>query len=68
MHVLWDKTSDLLHSLLIKDKCWQHILFDFKFFSLNKKDFDNIFVIVDYFEKSAFSLLCKKTVTAAQTA
>ena len=68
MHILWDKISDLLHSLLIEDKCWQHILFDFKFFLLNKKGFDNIFVIVDHFEKRAFSLLCKKTVTAAQTA
>ena len=36
-HVPWDKTSDLLHSLPIEDKCWQHILFDFKFFLLNKK-------------------------------
>ena len=67
-HVLWDKTSDLLHSLLIEDKCWQHILFNFKFFPLNKKGFDNIFVIVNCFEKRAFSLPCKKTVTVAQAA
>ena len=67
-HVLWDKTSGLLHSLLIEDKCWQHILFDFKFFLLNKKCFDNIFVIVDHFEKRVFSLPCKKTVTVAQAA
>ena len=67
-HVPWDKTSGLLHSLLIEDKCWQHISFDFKFFPLNKKRFDNIFVIIDHFGKMTFSLLCKKTVTAAQAA
>ena len=67
-HVLWDKTSDLLHSLLIEDKCWQHVSFNFKSFSQNKKGFDNIFVVVDCFEKRAFSLSCQKTVTAAQAA
>ena len=38
MHILWDKISDLLHSLLIEDKCWQHVSFNFKTFSLNKKE------------------------------
>ena len=68
MHVLWDKISDLLHSLLIEDKCWQHVSFDFKFFSQNKKGFDNIFIVVDHFEKRAFLLSYQKTVTAAQVA
>ena len=68
MHVLWDKTSDLLHSLLIEDKCWQHVSFNFKSFSQNKKGFDNIFIVVDHIEKRAFSLSCQKTVTAAQAA
>ena len=67
-HVPRDKTSGLLHSLPIGDKCWQHISFDFKSFLLNKKGFDNIFVVVDRFGKRAFSLPCKKTVTAAQAA
>ena len=65
IHIFWDKTSDLLHSLLIEDKCWQHISFNFKIFSLNKKSFDNIFIVVDCFKKRVFSLSCKKTVTAA---
>ena len=66
MHISRDKTSELLHSLSIRDRCWQHISFNFKSFSLNKKGFDNIFVVVDHFEKRVFSLSCQKTVTAAQ--
>ena len=67
-HVPRDKTPGLLHPLPIGDKCWQHISFDFKSFPLDKKGFDNIFVVVDRFGKRAFSLPCKKTVTAAQAA
>ena len=67
-HVPRDKTSGLLHPLPIEDRCWQHVSFNFKSFPLDKKAFDNIFVVVDHFGKRAFSLPCQKTVTAAQAA
>jgi hypothetical protein len=44
------------------------VSFDFKSFPKDKKGYDNVFVVVDRLGKRAFSLLCKKTVTAAQAA
>ena len=67
-HISRDKTSDLLHLLLIEDKCWQHISFNFKSFLMNKKEYDNIFMIINHFRKRVFSLPCNKTVTAVKAA
>ena len=68
IHVFKDKILDLLHLLSIEDKYWQYIFFDFKSFPIDKKGYDNIFVIIDRFGKKTFLLFYKKTVIAVQAA
>ena len=66
IYVFKDKISGLLYLLFIKNKYWQYISFDFKSFLIDKKGYDNIFVIIDRFRKKAFLLFYKKTITAVQ--
>jgi len=42
-----DKTLGLLHPLLIGERCWQYVSFDFKSFLIDKKGFDNVFMVIN---------------------
>ena len=62
--ILWDKTSESLHSLLIPDWPWQHVTMNYKSQLRDKHEFNNIFMIVDCLFKQSICTLCHKTVTA----
>ena len=59
-----DKIPGFLKFLSISDYSWQYIIIDFKSMPPNKKGYDIIFVIIDYFSKQAVFLPYYKTVTA----
>jgi hypothetical protein len=63
-HLPRDKTPGLLKPLPIGERCWQHVSFDFKSFPKDKQGYNNVFVVVDRLGKRAFSLPCKKEVSA----
>ena len=63
-----DRPLGLLQPLQVPDRCWQHVLFDFKSFLVDRHGFNNLFVIVDRLRKRAFLIPCKDTVTAAEAA
>jgi len=46
-HIPHNKTPGLLHPLPISERCWQYISFDFKSFLIDKKGFNNVFIVVN---------------------
>jgi len=67
-HVPQDKTPGLLHPLPIRERCWQHVSFDFKAMPKDRNGNDNVFVIIDRLGKRAFSLPYTREATATTAA
>ena len=67
-HVPRDKTPGLLKPLPIPDRPWQHISMDFHEVPKDSKGYDMVLVIVDRFAKRPFSIPCRKTIDAPETA
>ncbi len=63
-----DKTPGLLKPLPIPDRPWQHVSMDFHEMPPDRDGYDTVMVIVDRLGKRAFSIPCKKTITAKETA
>jgi len=63
-----DKTPGFLHPLPILDKPWQYVIIDFKNFSINKNEFDNVYVVIDRLFKQTISISCQKTVLTEEMA
>jgi transposase InsO family protein len=63
-----DRAPGLLQPLPIPDRPWQHIAMDFKSFPKDKYGNDMIYVVVDRLGKRAYSIPCKKTITAKDMA
>ena len=68
VNVLWDKTPESLHSLLILNWPWQHVTMDYKSQPRDKHEFNNIFMVVDCLFKQLICTSCHKTVTAEDIA
>jgi hypothetical protein len=62
------KPAGLLQPLPIPERVWQYIIIDFKLFPSNQNGYDAILVVVDRLGKRFFSLLTRKTCTAAELA
>jgi hypothetical protein len=62
------KPAGLLQPLLIPERVWQHITMNFKLFPPDQNDYDAILVVIDRLGKRFFSLLIRKTCTAAELA
>lgn len=63
-----DKTPGLLNPLPVPDRPWQHILMDFHEVPKDRTGNNIVLVIIDRFGKRAFSIPCKKTIDAPETA
>jgi len=57
-------TSKLLQLLLIFERLWQYILMDFKNYSLSKKGFNAILIIINYLRKRPILIFCYKIIIA----
>jgi hypothetical protein len=62
------KPAGLLQPLPILERVWQHITMDFKLFPPDQDGYDAILVVVNRLGKRSFSLLTRKTCTAAELA
>ena len=63
-----DKTPGLLKPLPIPERPWQHVSMDFHEVPTDRNGQDIVLVIVDRLGKRPFSIPCKKTVNAKETA
>jgi hypothetical protein len=63
-----NKKPGFLHPLLVPDRPWQYVTYDFKSFPKDKHGYDMIYVVIDKLNKQSICTLCYKNVTARDIA
>ena len=63
-----DKTLGLLKPLLILKHPWQHIFIDFHKLLTDWDRYNIVMILVNYFGKHLFSILCYKNIDAKEVA